>query len=223
MTSLIVWMSSRTVFIPPSIASRRSMILILNSASLMQTPPSTEHQMLVSRSRTVPPPSSARRVPARRPRSEASAGPLAARRSPRSPPSRSSRCAPPARPDRPVATRRSVPSCPPSLACSRDTAMSLAWSPRNGQDVVPLPLPHGEPVEAVPQGDSPVVEDKPTRNLCKRGICESELVGFAQTICALLLSIRTDIKDRISMVTLCGDIAQARLLEEPTQQGWRPL
>ena len=32
-----------------------------------------------------------------------------------------------------------------------------------------------------------------------------------------------DIKDRISMVTLCGDIAQARLLEEPTQQGWRPL
>ena len=31
------------------------------------------------------------------------------------------------------------------------------------------------------------------------------------------------IKDRISMVTLCGDIAQARLLEEPTQQGWRPL
>ena len=32
-----------------------------------------------------------------------------------------------------------------------------------------------------------------------------------------------DINDRISMVTLCGDIAQARLLEEPTQQGWRPL
>ena len=31
------------------------------------------------------------------------------------------------------------------------------------------------------------------------------------------------IKDRISMVTLCSDIAQARLLEEPTQQGWRPL
>ena len=31
------------------------------------------------------------------------------------------------------------------------------------------------------------------------------------------------INDRISMVTLCGDIAQARLLEEPTQQGWRPL
>ena len=31
------------------------------------------------------------------------------------------------------------------------------------------------------------------------------------------------IKDGISMVTLCGDIAQARLLEEPTQQGWRPL
>ena len=34
---------------------------------------------------------------------------------------------------------------------------------------------------------------------------------------------QSDIKDRISMVTLCGDIAQARLLEEPTQQGWRPL
>ena len=33
----------------------------------------------------------------------------------------------------------------------------------------------------------------------------------------------TIINDRISMVTLCGDIAQARLLEEPTQQGWRPL
>ena len=37
------------------------------------------------------------------------------------------------------------------------------------------------------------------------------------------IDVSHDIKDRISMVTLCGDIAQARLLEEPTQQGWRPL
>ena len=30
-------------------------------------------------------------------------------------------------------------------------------------------------------------------------------------------------KDRISMLTLCRDIAQARLLEEAAQPRWRPL
>ena len=38
-------------------------------------------------------------------------------------------------------------------------------------------------------------------------------LGFARTV--------VYINDRISMVTLCGDIAQARLLEDKSSSAWR--